>query len=212
MPPRYLDKKIKLIWFLPAIYIIVFLNIIFLITIFFTHTEQKFLFLDKNLAVVLFFLLTIIFIGLPWYIWVHLEYISFTYELAQNELIIRSGIITRHTIVIPYLRIQNINSTRTLLERLVGLATLQIETAGTNVGASEAFLPGITKKDLLIKEIMSKVEEAKKTEEEKERHTADIHVFNSIYQELIKINKNLEKLLEKKTSEDKFNKEFKHLK
>jgi putative membrane protein len=214
MPPRYLDKKIKLIWFLPALSVIIFLNLIFSFFVLFLSSEPTLFSLDKKFVVFVFFLFTMIFIALPWYLWTHLEYISFTYELAENELIIRYGILTRHTIVIPYVRIQNINSTRTIIERLLGLATLQIETAGTNVGASEAYLPGITKKDLLIKEIMQRVEQAKENEEKKEKFNNNTDIFNSIHQELIKINKNLEKVLEKEKvfKEDKFNKDFKHLK
>ncbi|MEM4208934.1 MAG: PH domain-containing protein [Candidatus Anstonellaceae archaeon] len=213
MPPRYLDKKIKIIWFLPTLFLILFLFLVGSLFSFFVDQNSSIFGLSKQSFLFLLFLFLIIFIALPSYLWIHLEYVSFTYELAENEFIIRHGILTRHTIVIPYHRIQNINSTRSLIERLFGLATLVIETAGTNVAASEAQLPGIAKKDLLIKEIMTKVEESKKSLSEKERfNNSSSNILNTILKELVKINENLEQLLEKEKKLKTNSQEFKHLK
>ncbi|MEM4360664.1 MAG: PH domain-containing protein [Candidatus Anstonellaceae archaeon] len=213
MPPRYLDKKIKIIWFLPTLFLVLFLFLVGFLFSFFVDQNSSIFGLSKQSFLFLLFLFLIIFIALPSYLWIHLEYVSFTYELAENEFIIRYGILTRHTIVIPYHRIQNINSTRSLIERLFGLATLVIETAGTNVAASEAQLPGIAKKDLLIKEIMTKVEESKKSLSEKERfNNSSNNILNTILKELVKINENLEQLLEKEKKLKTNPQEFKHLK
>lgn len=211
MIPRYLDKKIKIIWLLPTI-IIIFIILLFFGTFLLLSSQERFFSLDKISFFILGSFLIILFIGFPAYIWVHLEYISFTYELTETEIIIRYGILTRHTVVIPYLRIQNINSKRTLLERFLGLATLVIETAGTNLSISDATLPGITKKDLLIKEIMANVERSKQSKAgEKEKfNNSQYNILNDILKELIKLNQNMELLL----SEKKFQKhdEFKNIK
>ncbi|MCX8162990.1 MAG: PH domain-containing protein [Candidatus Micrarchaeota archaeon] len=193
MPPRYLDKKIKLIWFLPTAFAIFLLFLIVAVFLFFFERYEFLFGLDKISFLFFFLILLILVIGLPSYLWIHLEYVSFTYELAEHELIIRYGILTRHTIVIPYHRIQNINSSRSLIERLIGLATLVIETAGTNVAASEAQLPGIAKKDLLIKEIMEKVEQSKRSISQKEKlnNTQD-NILNNILTELKKLNEHFE--------------------
>ncbi|MCM8830717.1 MAG: PH domain-containing protein [Candidatus Omnitrophica bacterium] len=214
MFPRYLDKKIKIIWFLPtAITIIILILILGIFLIFFAR-QPIFGNLDNLYFFLLISFLIVLLIGLPSYLWVHLEYISFTYELTENELIIRYGILTRHTVVIPYLRIQNINSTRTLLERFLGLATLVIETAGTNLSISDATLPGIAKKDLLIKEIMSNVERSKKSSEEKEKfNNSQNNILLDIYKEITKLNQNLEAiLLDKKIQKQNKYEEFKTLK
>jgi uncharacterized membrane protein YdbT with pleckstrin-like domain len=209
MAPRHLDKKIKIIWFLPtALVILVLMLIIFLVLFFVEGDRFVFFGMDKITFLLAGFLLLIVLIGFPSYLWIHLEYISFTYELTEKELVIRQGILTRKTIVIPYEKIQNVNSTRTVLERLLGLATLTIETAGTNVGASEAFLPGITKKDILIKEIMGKVEQTKKEKNENQKVNNPEDLLNNILKELIRLNEKIDKIIEKKEEKGHHTKNF----
>lgn len=61
--------------------------------------------------------------GLAWYL-------RFSYELTEDTLDITSGVIARRDREIPYRRIQTVDVTRTVLHRLVGVAVVQIETAG----------------------------------------------------------------------------------
>ncbi|MFH0927587.1 MAG: PH domain-containing protein [Candidatus Micrarchaeota archaeon] len=192
MPPRYLDARVKWVWFIPTIIALVIVWVILVSVIFLLSQDNFFFGMPKPVfsAVFMFFLAA--FIGLPIFLYNHIEYMSFTYELAENEFVIRQGVITRHTTVIPYNRIQNINTTRTLLERVVGLATLQIETAGTNPHESEGVLPGVSKKDILISEIMLRVEKVKKdgiipSDEIKGGHTE----LGQILKELKDLNKRL---------------------
>ena len=162
MDVRYLDEKIKLVWMMPTAFFVFIVWFIVTVAVFGLYSEDQLLDMPKTLFVFLFSIFSIVLVLLPIYFYSHIEYMSFTYELAENEFIIRQGVITRHTTVIPYNRIQNISTTRTLLERILGLATLQIETAGTNPLASEGVLPGVSKKDILISEIMMRVERLKK--------------------------------------------------
>jgi uncharacterized membrane protein YdbT with pleckstrin-like domain len=158
---HHLDPRVKLIWFLPGLGVILFLWVAAVVLLFFLQPNAPVLGLSGPVfsAGLLFFLL--IFVAGPVYAYHHLEYVSFTYELGPREFIIRQGVFTRETAVIPYERIQNINTRRTVLERFLGLATLVIDTAGTNPEAAEGLLPGISKKDVLIREIMDRVEKEK---------------------------------------------------
>lgn len=54
----------------------------------------------------------------------------FTYQTTDNTFDIRSGVISRRHREIPYRRIQNVDISRNLLQRMVGLAQVNIETAG----------------------------------------------------------------------------------
>jgi len=162
MPPRYLDPKLKWVWFLPTAVALVILWLITSLVLFFLSSDELAFGMQKPIFSFVLLIALALFAGVPIFAYNHLEFISFTYELTENEFIIRQGVITRLTTVIPYNRIQNINTSRTLLERLLGLASLQIETAGTNPSASEAVLPGVSKKDELISEITQKVEFIKK--------------------------------------------------
>lgn len=196
MPPQHLDEKIKIIWFLPTAATLLLIWIILSGVMFFALGEQEVMGMHKQLFSVLLFFFIALFLAGPIYAYTHLEYISFTYEMTEREFVIRQGIITRHTSVIPYNRIQNVNSTRTLIERFLGLATLQIETAGTNPSASEGLLPGISKKDSLIAEIMQNVEHFKKLQAAPNGAVAktERQILGEILLELVQIKHNLQQL------------------
>lgn len=70
--------------------------------------------------------------------WQVAYYKRFEYELTRDTFDIRSGVISRRNREIPYRRIQNVDISRSLIQRAIGLAELRIETAGG--GQSEAHL------------------------------------------------------------------------
>ncbi len=161
--PRHLHTRVKLVWFAPsaiALLVLWLLSSAFLVV---AHSELIPASIPAIFVPALALIAIAVLLVLPIFAYLHIEYMNFTYELTDTEVVIRQGVFTRMTSVIPYTRIQNINSNRSVLERLLGLATLQIETAGTNPGASEGVLPGIAHKEALIGEILGKVEKAKKT-------------------------------------------------
>ncbi len=59
-----------------------------------------------------------------------LRYRVFAYELAENTLNIDSGVLFRREREIPLRRIQNVDMTRSILQRVLGIAAVDIETAG----------------------------------------------------------------------------------
>lgn len=160
-PVRHLDPKVKLVWFLPQAAFLFVIWLIVLVALFLLGIDSPIQGLSRFQFAVLLFLFMLVFIAAPIYAYLHIEYMSFTYELGEKEFIIRQGVFTRNTIVIPYARIQNINTQRTVLERMLGLASLLIDTAGTNPQAAEGLLPGVSNKDALVREIMDKVEKAR---------------------------------------------------
>ncbi|POG57475.1 PH domain-containing protein [Haloferax marisrubri] len=54
----------------------------------------------------------------------------FEYELTPDTLDIRSGVFSRRNREIPYRRIQNVDISRNVAQRLVGIAAVNLETAG----------------------------------------------------------------------------------
>ena len=54
----------------------------------------------------------------------------FEYELTDDTFDIRSGVISRREREIPYRRIQNVDISRNVLQRLLGIAAVNLETAG----------------------------------------------------------------------------------
>lgn len=84
-----------------------------------------------------------------------LVYNNFQYEIDPTGLVIESGVIHKKRVSVPFEQIQNVNIERSLIDRVLGLARISIETAGSSnanpqtvadVGKSvksEGYLPGI---------------------------------------------------------------------
>lgn len=58
------------------------------------------------------------------------RYLSLRYRLEAGELILTEGVVFRNERHIPFGRIQNVDWTQGILQRMVGVAELRIETAG----------------------------------------------------------------------------------
>ncbi|WP_411968185.1 PH domain-containing protein [Haloferax sp. YSSS75] len=69
-------------------------------------------------------------------------YERFEYELTDDTLDIRSGVFSRRNREIPYRRIQNVDISRNVAQRLFGLAAVDLETAGG--GGTEGSLRFVT--------------------------------------------------------------------
>ncbi len=155
----HLHPRVKLIWLLPAASLIFFLLLVGLVgfliapnTAMLGITFFNFFYVLPLLAIIM---------GASIYSWIELIYRNFTYELDENEIVIRQGVFDRRTTVIPYAAIQDITTVRSAIERLLGIATVEIETAGSMRLASEITLPGIAEKDLFVRELTHRVEKAK---------------------------------------------------
>lgn len=86
------------------------------------------------------------------YLAAHLSYVCYSYELDEHVFKKEFGVIMRRSTNIPYERIQNVDIVRGLLSRILGLADLNIQTAGGSAYGlnSEGRLPGVSKEQALI--------------------------------------------------------------
>lgn len=107
----------------------------------------------------------VVLLDIIWsYIWAKLTYRFYKYELIDKEFKKEYGVITKHYVIIPYDRIQNIDIHRGVWARILGLSELYIQTAGTGGSSiAEARLPGLSTKDAesLKEELMQKVNQLK---------------------------------------------------
>jgi putative membrane protein len=71
--------------------------------------------------------------------WATLEWVRYTYRLEADSLRIEEGVLARKLRVIPFDRIQQVDLIRKPLHRVLGMATLRVETAGGG-GAAEVDL------------------------------------------------------------------------
>ena len=93
-------------------------------------------------ALIAFLLLTIfsVFISI---FWAELSYKNYFFEIKEGEFSKESGVIYKHYVSIPYNRIQNVNIHRGILDRILGLSRLTIQTAGRSRLGAEGNVPGI---------------------------------------------------------------------
>jgi membrane protein YdbS with pleckstrin-like domain len=90
-------------------------------------------------------------------IYTNLLYESYTFLLLDDMVIIEKGVIWKKKNAIPYNRVQNVNITNNPLERILGIATVHIHTAGMGMAYAEGKLPGIPFPDELSEIILRKV-------------------------------------------------------
>lgn len=106
--------------------------------------------LPKIFIFVLIGYFAILFLG------VMFTYNNFMFEIDETGLTIQSGVINKSQVSLPFDQVQNVNIERTLMDRLLGLSKVSIETAGSALGnvsngsaspggkfKAEAVLPGI---------------------------------------------------------------------
>ena len=76
-----------------------------------------------------------------------LQYLRFSYRISPKQIVIQKGVIKRQNRSIPIERIQNIQIEENLVARVLGLAKVTIETAGSS--ATEGSLEYVSKSDAL---------------------------------------------------------------
>ncbi|MBD3397811.1 PH domain-containing protein [Candidatus Micrarchaeota archaeon] len=148
----------------------------------------------------LFFFTLVVLLLLPYLVWIELNYHNYTYQFRKKRLVIRKGVLNKERTVIPYAQIQNVNINRNVLQRALGVATVKIETAGTNPWESEGIIDGIGDYHSFVQHTMElverskhKIEQEKKEKEEppKEEDT-ELFYLKQILVQLIELKKVME--------------------
>lgn len=75
---------------------------------------------------------------------VHLvyRYRVWQFEVRDQELYIRRGVITQVRTLVPYVRVQHVDSRRGPMDRALGLASVVVYTAGSR--GADVTIPGLT--------------------------------------------------------------------
>ncbi len=90
------------------------------------------------------------------FVWAKLTYHFYRYELTDAGFRKELGVIYKKYVTVPYDRIQNVDISRGILARILGLSELNIQTAGTSAavnsfgmmgGGAEGRLPAVSKED-----------------------------------------------------------------
>lgn len=140
---------------------------------------------------------------IPYMLYVELKYRYFNFDIGERVIHVRKGIIRIAKFTIPYENIQSINIDEHILDRILGISTIKIETAASKTLESEIILPGVDDARNLMGEIMEKVEKYKhlsmKSEPVKENIMEHIEIKNKETKDHIDVKynemcKNLENL------------------
>lgn len=88
------------------------------------------------------------------------EYLGLRYRLSEDELTLASGVLSRRHRVIPLARIQNLDLRQNALQRLLGVAELRVETAGTDADEPVPLVLGLRDAEALRAELLAGRERA----------------------------------------------------
>ena|GEM_PF-1117382 len=178
-PVYHLDPGVRIYWSIGVILAGLIAWIILMLVAGFTM--DSIMGIDKGLFPLFFFTLIVILV-LPYLLWTELNYHNYTYQFRKKRLVIRKGVLNKERTVIPYMKIQNVNINRNLLQRSLGIATVKIETAGTNPWESEGLIDGIGDYHNFVQHTMALVEKSRHEHEhsvtpEKKKHEEDTELF-----------------------------------
>ncbi len=71
-----------------------------------------------------------------------LRYRAWRFEIQEDALYIERGVLTRVTTVVPFVRVQHVDAQRGPVERLLGLGSVVVYTAGSR--GADVTIPGLT--------------------------------------------------------------------
>lgn len=74
-------------------------------------------------------------------IWVTLRYRKWVYQIRADAIYLERGVVTHRRSLVPYVRIQHVDTRRGVLERWLGLSTLVVYTAGSR--GADVSIPGL---------------------------------------------------------------------
>ena len=70
------------------------------------------------------------------------RYRVWRFEVREDDLYLERGVLTRVTTVVPFVRVQHVDTQRGPVERAVGLASVVVYTAGSR--GADVTIPGLT--------------------------------------------------------------------
>ncbi|SNZ04770.1 putative membrane protein [Natronoarchaeum philippinense] len=86
-------------------------------------------------------------------VWEVLYYRRFEYDLTETTFDLHSGVLSRRDREIPYRRVQNVSISRNVVERVLGLAEVTVETAGGSSAEAELRYVGVEEANRLQDEL-----------------------------------------------------------
>jgi putative transcriptional regulator len=100
-------------------------------------------------------------------VWYSYRYVNmFSYEILESDIVIQHGVFNRIRATIPHSRIQNINITNGVFDRMFKIFTVKVETAGSAAAAAgakggvvrpEGYIPGLIEPNIIEEKIKERL-------------------------------------------------------
>lgn len=135
---------------------------------------------------------------IPVWVFIPAYYRSLNYEIRQDEVIVRVGVVTRSVKHVPFRTVTNLKVSRGPFDRLFGIGTLHIQTAGMSgqTGAEES-LVGLSDVQVLYEQVAEALRRFRgamaPTQAEQEPLPASGDVLAAILDELKNIRRAMER-------------------
>lgn len=135
---RTLDPRVRWLWYGRALFVSLVVGVAIAGITFAASTQLESALVDPLLTGPAAFVLAAVF-GL-----VHatLLYRSWEYHVREDSLYLDRGVFTKVQTVVPYVRVQHIDTSRGPIERAIGLSSLVVYTAGSR--GADVTVPGLT--------------------------------------------------------------------
>lgn len=145
-PKTELDPRVKSMWRLSRMVRLALTGIIFSIILGFGvgwifETLFQFPSFPISLGVIAFYLFFRLFHALVWPMY---EYRYYKYGVNDDHLLVQRGVLFRRWSAIPHHRIQHVDTHQGPIERMFGIASLQMYTAAGQ--SADGSIPGLTEK------------------------------------------------------------------
>lgn len=154
---------------------------------------------EARLALAICLAVTVVVVGLI-LVWIPAFYKSLGYEICGDSVKMKSGVIWKRRVTVPFPKITNVDVTQGPLQRAFNLGTIHVQTAGAGgaQGArAEVILMGVRDLEEVKERIMERVKSytGSKSEEVKEKtmEVSDSDVLGRMLEELSAIREILEK-------------------
>lgn len=134
----------------------------------------------------------------PAMVWAGFYYRSLSYEIGAEQVIVRQGVLTRAVKNVPYRTVTNLTVKRGVLDRWLGLGTLDIQTAGTSgTNQAEQSLAGLVDADEVYDRVVAQLSRFRggmsPTQAEMETPSGTDETLTALLAEVRAIRKALEK-------------------
>ncbi len=151
----HLKPVVRLLW---AIYPTIAFILAWIMISLILEFHYKHLFGLNKKYIPLMVLVPLLILYLLFLLYNELRYRNCVHYFKHSSLIIEEGVFRKEKDILPYEKIQNIHVERSLFDRLIGTATIEIETAGNDEELISKKIYGINNYIGFINELLSRIE------------------------------------------------------